>query len=192
MKAFFREVFFTLLIAAVIVVGFHYTLQTYRIFMSSMEPSFHEGQRLLVNKAAYFFREPEHGDVIIFRAPNGTDDYIKRIIAIPGDTVEVKDNTVFVNGIPLDEPYVLDSPNYTMEKTEVPPDRYFVLGDNRNNSNDSHRGWFASREDIIGKAWLSTWPPEAWGLVPDYALSEQLTSSGLQGIFFSMGSYGGV
>jgi signal peptidase I len=192
MKAFFREVFFTLLIAAVIVVGFQYTLQTFRIYMSSMEPSFHEGQRLLVNKTAYFFKEPERGDVIIFHAPNHSDDYIKRAIATPGDTVEIKDNAVYINGIALDEPYVMAEPNYTMTETVVPPGKYFVLGDNRNNSNDSHRGWFASREDIIGKAWLSTWPPESWGVVPEYPLAEQLTSSALESIFFMAGSHSGI
>lgn len=177
MKSFFREVFFTVLIAALIIVSFRATLQTFGIFMDSMEPNFHEGQRLLVNKAAYFFDDPERGDVVVFHAPNGNGDYIKRVIGIPGDTMEIKNRNVYVNGVKLEEPYIMAPPRYTMEEMEVPEGEYFVLGDNRNNSNDSHRGWLAEGEDIIGRAWISTWPPQAWGIVPEYPLAEQLTAS---------------
>jgi len=184
MKSFFREIFLTLLIAVIIVAGFRFTLQTFGIFMTSMEPNFHEGQRLLVNKAIYHFDDPERGDVIVFKAPNDNGDYIKRVIGIPGDTVEVKDRTVFVNGVPLVEPYIMDVPRYTLEETEIPAGEYFVLGDNRNNSNDSHRGWLVPRENIIGKAWLSTWPPDCWGVVPEYELSEQLNTSNQESAIF--------
>ena len=177
MKSFFREVFFTLVIAIIIIVGFRFTLQTFGIFMTSMEPNFHEGQRLLVNKAIYIFGDPDRGDVIIFKAPNENGDYIKRVIGLPGDTVEIKDRMVFVNNVPLVEPYVMDAPRYNLEEMAIPEDEYFVLGDNRNNSNDSHRGWLVPRDNIVGKAWLSTWPPDYWGLVPEYQLSKQLTTS---------------
>ena len=180
MKSFFREVFLTLLIAAIIVVSFRITLQTFGIFMDSMEPNFHEGQRLLVNKAVYIFDEPQRGDVIIFHAPNRDGDYIKRVIGVPGDTIEVHNGNVYVNEVKLDEPYIKDPPGYTTEEQKIPEGQYFVLGDNRNNSNDSHRGWLVPRESIIGKAWLSTWPPETWGIVPEYSLSEQLTASMVQ------------
>ena len=89
--------------------------------------------------------------------------------------MEIKDSTVYVNDIPLDEPYIDIPPNYTT-KCEVPDDHYFVLGDNRNNSNDSHTGWLLPRENIVGQAWLSIWPPDKWGLVPNYPLQEQLTN----------------
>jgi signal peptidase I len=178
MKAFFREVLITIILALIVFLVAQATIQTYVVVMTSMEPSFHEGQRLVVNKAAYFFGEPERGDVIIFKAPNGkADDFIKRIIALPGDTVEVKGRAVYINGTKLDEPYVKSPPNYTLAEKEVPENNYFVLGDNRNNSNDSHHGWLLPRENIIGKAWLSTWPPSYWGIVPDYALGEQLANS---------------
>ena len=178
MKSFFREILITLIMAAIITVGFRVSLQTFGIFMSSMEPNFHEGQRLLVNKAVYLFGDPKRGDVVIFHAPgDGNGDYIKRVIALPGDTVEIKNRAVYVNGTKLDEPYVKDPPNYTLAKMQIPENQYFVLGDNRNNSNDSHRGWLVLRADIIGKAWLSTWPPGTWGLVPTYSLDEQLSTS---------------
>ena len=119
------------------------------------------------------------GDVVIFRAPDGRpEDFIKRIIAIPGDMVEVKNRAVFINGVELDETYIQSPPNYTVSKLEVPKKNYFVLGDNRNYSNDSHHGWFLPRENIIGKAWLSTWPPDDWGVVPNYPLEEQLVDAG--------------
>jgi len=178
MKAFFREFLITLAIAAVICITVQSTLQTFVVLMTSMEPNFHEGQRLLVNKAVYFFDEPERGDVIIFKAPgNRKGDYIKRVIAVPGDTVEIKNGAVYIDGNRLDEPYIMSPPGYTLAEQEVPEDSYFVLGDNRNNSDDSHHGWYVPVDNIIGKAWLSIWPPGKWEVVPDYQLEEQLASS---------------
>jgi len=178
MKAFFQEFFLTIILAAVMCVGFKISLQTFIVLMDSMEPSFHEGQRLLVNKAAYFFSEPQRGDVIIFHAPPGSDgDFIKRIIAVPGDTVAIQQGTVYVNGVPLDEPYLMSPPQYTVAPQEVPANSYFVLGDNRNISYDSHNNYLVPREDIVGKAWLSMWPPADWGVVPDYQLEEQLSGT---------------
>ncbi len=178
MKSFLREFLMTIIIAAIIVFAFQFSLQTFIVVMSSMEPSFHDGQRLLVNKAVYHFDEPERGDVVVFKAPNGRKgDYIKRVIALPGDIVEIKDSEVYINDSALDEPYIMNPPQYTLEAQEVPKNQYFVLGDNRNNSDDSHHGWFVPREDIIGKAWLSIWPPSVWQVVPDYPLNEALTGS---------------
>jgi signal peptidase I len=178
MKPVVREILITVLLALIIFFAARVTIQTYVVVMTSMEPSFHEGQRVVVNKAVYFFGEPERGDVIIFEAPNQQhDDFIKRVIALPGDTVEVKNRAVYVNGVKLDEPYIKSPPSYTMEELEIPEKSYFVLGDNRNNSNDSHYGWLLPQENIIGKAWLSTWPPDYWGVVPDYPLEEQLANA---------------
>ena len=178
MKAFLREILTTLVLAAVLCFAVQASFQTFGVFMSSMEPSFQEGQRLLVNKAAYFFGDPQRGDIVIFEAPgNRNGDYIKRLIALPGDTIEVKTGDVYVNDIKLDEPYVKNPASYSLEEQVIPEDYYFVLGDNRNNSDDSHSGWLVPRENMIGKAWLFTWPPAQWGLVPDYSLEEQLASS---------------
>ena len=178
MKSFARELIITVVLAVIIFLAARLTIQTFVVLMTSMEPNFHEGQRLVVNKAAYFFGEPERGDVVIFDAPNSTDeDFIKRIIGLPGDKVAIMDGAVYVNGVKLDEPYIMDSPKYTMTEREIPDDEYFVLGDNRNHSNDSHNNWLVPRDNIIGKAWLSTWPPDNWGTVLNYPLEEQLVSA---------------
>ena len=175
MKRFAREIAITIVLALIIFFVARTTIQTYEVFMTSMEPNFTEGDRVVVNKAVYWFGEPQRGDVIIFEEPNGTEeDFIKRIIGIPGDTVEIKNGAVYVNGIRLQEPYVMAPPAYTMATITVPEDRYFVLGDNRNYSNDSHNGWFVEEDKIHGKAWLITWPPDSWKVVPSYKLSEQL------------------
>jgi len=173
MKAFLREILATLALAIVIFILLQTTIQSTVVVGPSMEPDFHDGQRLLINKAVYAFHEPERGDVIIFRSPNNDrTDYIKRIIGLPSDTIEIKDGVVYANGSPLYEPYIADSPKYTFQKQEVEHNSYFVLGDNRNNSNDSHNGWTVPRQNITGKAWLSIWRPEWWGLAPNYSFDE--------------------
>ena len=178
MKAFFRELLITAMLALVIFVVVNATIQTFVVVGGSMQPSFYDGERLLVSKASYIFSEPERGDVIIFHPPgNREGDYIKRVIALPGDKVEVKDGVVYVNDSPLDEPYIKKPPNYTLKEQEIAENFYFVLGDNRTNSNDSHSGWLVPRENIIGKTWLLIWPPTKWGVVPDYPLHEQLIST---------------
>ncbi|UCG10084.1 MAG: signal peptidase I [Dehalococcoidia bacterium] len=180
MKALFREVIGTILLAVAVFLLLQATVQSSIVKGESMEDSFHDGQRLLVIKEgiAYAFQEPEIGDVIVFQPTNDNsqNEYIKRIIGRPGDTVEVDDGQVYVNDIPLNEPYIKQSPDYTVDPIEVPADKYFFLGDNRNRSSDSHnlspeRRWLA-REDITGKAWLSIWPLGEWGLVPDYKPTE--------------------
>ena len=143
-----------------------------------MEPNFYEGERLLVNKVVYHFTEPKRGDVIILHPPLAPEAvYIKRVIALPGDSIEVKNGSVYVNGTKLSEPYIKEPPAYTFHLTEIPENEYFVLGDNRNIANDSHNGWTVPKENIIGKAWLSIWPPDKWGLTAHYPLQEQLASS---------------
>ncbi len=178
MKTFLREVAITIILALIIFFVARASMQTYEVLMTSMEPNFYEGDRVVVNKVIYWFGEPERGDVIIFEEPNGSqEDFIKRVIGVPGDTVEVKNRAVYVNGTKLDESFIMDTPNYTLEKTQVPEGMYFVLGDNRNHSNDSHHGWFVAQDKIHGKAWLITWPPDSWGTVPDYNLGEQLVEA---------------
>jgi len=178
MKSFVKEVVITLVLAGVIFFGARATIQTYEVFQSSMIPNFHEGQRVVVNKAVYWFGDPKRGDVVIIKAPNGDkNNWIKRIIGLPGDTVEIKNGFTYVNNIKLDEPYVKNSFTYSMAREVVPSDNYFFLGDNRDVSNDSSRGWLLKRGDVIGKAWLISWPPADWSTVPKYDLSKQLATS---------------
>jgi signal peptidase I len=181
MKAFFREVLLTLAIAIVLFFGLQLMVQSYIIKESSMEPNFYEGERLLVNKVTYRFNGPQMGDVIVFHPPppynqEGTN-FIKRVIALPGDTVEVRGEAVYVNGVKLDEPYVTQRPDYTLSLETVPEGSYFVLGDNRNVSNDSHTGWVVPRQNIVGRAWIILWPPVRWGLAPNYPLQQELAGS---------------
>jgi len=177
MKAFIREILVTLILAIVVFLALQATVQSFIVVGSSMEPGLYAGQRLLINKVAYAFGEPERGDIIVFHPPDNRQvDYIKRIIALSGDTIEVKEEAIYVNGSQLNEPYIKDSPSYTFAPIKISENKYFVLGDNRNNSNDSHNGWTVPHQNIIGKAWLSIWPPDEWGLVPNYPLQEQLGS----------------
>ena len=181
MRGFVRETLLTLAVALVIFFGLQAIVQDYIIKEYSMEPNFQEEQRVLVNKVVYKLHDPERGDVIVLHPPPPYDQksipFIKRIIALPGDTVEIKSAAVYVNGFRLSEPYIKAAPTYTFESYRVPANNYFVLGDNRNNSSDSHMGWTVPRQNIIGKAWLSVWPPDRWGLAANYPLEAPLVNA---------------
>ena len=175
MKASLREIGITLVLAVVIFLLLQVTIQNTVVIGPSMKPNLNNRQQLLINKIAYAFRKPERGDVITFHSPNNSrTNLIKRVIGLPGDFIEIKNGVVYVNGSQLDEPYIADSPTYTLTELEIPENSYFVLGDNRNSSNDSHNGWTVPHQNIIGKAWLSIWQPSEWGLVNHYPLEEQL------------------
>jgi signal peptidase I len=172
-----REIIAIIVLAIAIFFALQLAFSTSIVVGYSMEPDFHQGQRLLINKVVYHLHEPQRGDVIIFYSPNNPQaEYIKRIIGLPGESIEIKEGIVYIyqNGdaLPLDEPYIQDPPAYTLTKQEIPDNEYFVLGDNRNNSDDSHKGWTVPRQNIIGKTWLSIWPPAEWGLAPNYSLYE--------------------
>ena len=179
MKAFLREILGTLILAVVIFFLLQTTIRHSVVMTASMEPTLPIGHHLLVNKVVYkIFHEPERGDIITFYPPNNPKTvFIKRVIGLPNDTVAVKEGMVYVNDSPLSEPYIKEPPRYIFHQQKIPENNYFVLGDNRNNSTDSHTGWTVKRKDIIGKAWLSIWPPSEWGLAPNYPLQEQLARS---------------
>ncbi len=170
MKSRSREILVTVLIALGIFFLLRATVQSFWVVGSSMEPNLEDGQRLLVNKVVYRLHEPQRGEIIVFHPTGGgRDDLIKRIIALPGDTIEIAGGAVYINELAIDEPYIKAAPSYTMASEEIPEGEYFVLGDNRNNSTDSHVWGTVPRENIIGKAWLSIWPP---GVIPNYDLQE--------------------
>ncbi len=180
MRVFLRDILTTVVLAVVIFFGLQATIQKYVIWEICMEPNFYDGQQVLVNKIIYKFQELTNGDIIILHPPSPYDPkatpFIKRIIAIPGQTVEVKNGEVYVDGQKLYEPYIKEPPTYPVPLKTIPENEYFVLGDNRNNANDSHTGWTVPRQNIIGKAWLSYWPLSRWGLVSNYHLQEQIDS----------------
>ena len=178
MKSLVREVLITVVLALVIFFLARATIQTYEVFQTSMLPNFVPGERVVVNKAVYWFGDPKRGDVVILKAPSGVEEnWIKRIIGLPGDTVEIIKGEVYVSDVKLDEPYIKRNFSYSMAKETIPPDSYFFLGDNRDVSNDSSRGWLMPRKNLIGKAWLISWPPSDWGVVPGYNLNTQLASA---------------
>jgi signal peptidase I len=136
----------------------------------SMEPTLEINDRLVIEKISYHFNPPVRGDIVVFWPPESLfpqgrrrDAFIKRVIGLPGDTVEITGGTVFVNGDSLDEDYIKAEPDYTWGPETVPNDQYLVLGDNRNSSYDSHAWGFVPKENIIGRAVVRFWPPNRVG-----------------------------
>ena len=169
---FLRDIIVPLIAAIVIFTLAKATIGSFKVYGYSMLPTIQNGDYIIVNKAAYFFSPPQRGDIIVLESPRTNDpDLIKRIIALPGDTVEIKMDTVYVNNTPLVEPYIFEKPHYTFPPEKLPPDNYFVLGDNRNNSADSHTGWTLPRTNIVGKAWLDYWPPPRCRIIEHYNLN---------------------
>jgi len=152
------EVLQTLLMAAVMYFVIDAVLARVQVVNVSMKPTLQPNDRLLVFRYALQVKDVKYGDVVVFHYPNNpTEDYIKRIIGMPGDVVRVADGIVKVNGQELTEPYIAAPPNYHGEWT-VPEENFFVLGDNRNQSSDSHEWGFVPYEDIVGKALVIYWP----------------------------------
>lgn len=166
-----REFAETLVLIVVIFVGIRSVVQNFRIEGQSMEPTLHSEQFVLVNKLAYFgFGKPQRGDIVVFEAWDraGKKDFIKRIVGVPGDVVEIRDGSVIVGGDVLDEPY-LDPPvtHGTYGPITLGEDEYYALGDNRGNSSDSRSYGVLPGGKLIGKAWFTYWPPGQMMLVPD-------------------------
>jgi len=163
LKEFIKETLSIVIIAFILAMILRSFVIEGRIIPSeSMVPTLKVGDRVMVNKFIYYFKEPQRGDVIVFHPPeilNSKDDYIKRVIGLPGEKVEMKDNKVYIDGKPLVEPYLAEPVNYTFGPVVVPEDSLLVLGDNRNNSFDSHmwNAWL-SRDQIKGKAFVIYWP----------------------------------
>lgn len=193
---FIRELAETVLLTLIIFVAIRALVVNYRVDGDSMDPNLRNGEYLLVNKAVYFhldlnalkslltgqhyatrdivylFHPPQRGDIIVLNPPVRSDKpYIKRVIALPGETVAIHEGKVYVNGQPLNEPYIADPPRYSYPlvgngEFTVPNGMIFVLGDNRNNSSDSHVFGPVPLDSVIGKAFFAYWPPSSIGLIP--------------------------
>jgi len=173
MRTLIRETLQVILLALVIFFAIHFMIQNFRIDGTSMEPNIHNGEYVIVNKTAYWFgHNPQRGDVIIFNAPDQPqNDRVKRVIGLPGETVEVTgDGSVYINGQQLEEPYLPTHHSGTSGTWTVPEDQYFVMGDNRSASLDSRAKGPVPRNRIIGKAWLIIWPLHDWGWAPNRSI----------------------
>jgi signal peptidase I len=188
-RSFWRELPILILVALVVAVVIKtFFFQAFYIPSGSMIPTLEINDRVLVNKLSYRFGAVERGDILVFDSPEAIEIdrsllervfrsigeatgltspdtvLIKRVIGLPGETVEVRDNQVYVNGNPIAEPYLPDGVSMRDEPViTVPADEIFMMGDNRNASNDSRRFGTIPREDIVGRAFVTVWPPRAWG-----------------------------
>lgn len=155
----------TLVLAVVLFVGINTVSARVRVDGTSMVPTLQDGEFVLVNKLSYRFGDVTRGDIIVFHFPlNPQEDLIKRVIGLPGDQVKIENGQVFVNGAALNETYIAAPPNYSSD-WQVPADNFFVLGDNRNNSSDSHSWGLLPSDKIVGKAVLIYWPPPLWKVI---------------------------
>ncbi len=137
-----------------------FILQISYIPTGSMIPTLNDGEAVLVVRIPYYFREPERGEIIVFKYPlDPSKEYVKRLIGLPGDTVEIKQGNVYVNGKLLEENYVKRKSDDNYGPVKVPKDSYFVLGDNRPVSVDSRYWGFVPKKNLVGKALLLLWPP---------------------------------
>ena len=189
-RAFWKELPLLIIVALVVAVVIKtFLVQAFFIPSASMRDTLLEGDRVMVNKLAFRFGEPGHGDVIVFDSPleelsDGENIFgailrnigeslglstpdtalIKRVIALEGDTIEIRENAVFINGTAIDESYLTRNvrmPDFGPE--QIPPDHVFVMGDNRNQSEDSRRFGPIPESSIIGRAFVRVWPPSRWG-----------------------------
>ncbi len=162
---FLVDILETLVLSVVLFVSINLISARIRVDGASMEPTLVSGEYVIVSRLSYRFGTPQRGDIIVFHFPRDPkEEYIKRVIGLPGDVVEVKGGTVYVNGQPLDETYLKVKTNY-VGTWSVPAGQLFVLGDNRNNSSDSHDWGTVPMDYVVGKALLVYWPPPAWGLI---------------------------
>lgn len=162
---FFVDVVETLVFSLLLFALINALTARIRVDGLSMEPTLHSGEFVIVNRLAYRLGQPKIGDVIVFHPPTDPEqEYIKRVIGLPGDEVVISNKQVKVNGRLLDEPYIAAPPRYDSRWT-VPEGSLFVLGDNRNNSSDSHAWGPVPLENVVGKAVVVYWPPSDWGLV---------------------------
>ncbi len=188
--AILREVGETIILTLIIFFLIQTVVRNFRVVGTSMLGNLHDGQYLIIDKLTYgyLFTDilgiggPQRGDVIVFEPPNRPDDdYVKRVIGLPGETVEIINGKILINGEPLDEPFHPNVGSYSSPPQVVPEGHVFVLGDNRNNSNDSHTWGSLPEENIVGRAWVSYWPPELWGTIPRDAPTQEATLKYLVG-----------
>ncbi len=166
-----RDIVETLVLTLIVFFVVNTLTGRFQVRGTSMETSLHTGQYVIVSKLSYRLGDPHRGDIVVFRPPNGShDDYIKRIIGLPGEMVEIRDGAVWIDGYRLEEPYI-SSRMSGSGAWDLDQGEYFVMGDNRANSSDSRSWGPLPAENLVGKAWFCYWPPQYWGPVSHYAFA---------------------
>jgi signal peptidase I len=162
-----REVAETVIPAVVIALVINLFLaQATQVLGQSMEPNLHSTQRVVVEKVTYrLVHGPRRGDIVVIDLPEQTDMLIKRVVGLPGETIEVRDGKVYIDGEQLDESWAIRPGGANYGPEAVPPLHVFVMGDNRGASNDSRNFGPVTIESVVGHAWFSYWPPEYIGFV---------------------------
>jgi signal peptidase I len=158
----------SLLVVLLFLLAIFITLGSFTVEGYSMEPTIYDGQGVMKFRVAYWFGSPQRGDVITFDHPQEERGLIKRVIALPGEWVQVTKDYVYINGEPLEEPYIKGENRPVYPRTQVPEDSYFVMGDNRSHSTDSRVWGMVPRENITGRAWLVYWPLSDCHLIGGY------------------------
>lgn len=185
MKRIVREVVETVVLVVLILAAVNVVVDRRHVEGPSMLPTLHAGQFLLANKLAYspivsaafashdadnsydHPATPHRGDIVILKRPGNPegDDLVKRVIGLPGETLELRDGVVYINGQPLDEPYLVNRGHPSMAPTKIPQGNVFVMGDNRPNSNDSRHFGPVTIDSLLGKVWLRYWPLDEFSVI---------------------------
>jgi len=164
-KQFILDLLETLILSVILFLAINAVSARVRVDGFSMRPTLNDGEFILVNRLAYKFADPQRGEIIVFRSPvTPGEDLIKRIIGLPGDEVIIQNGKVVVNGVTLNEPYIAAEPHYT-GAWQVVKGYLFVLGDNRNDSSDSHSWGLVPMSNVMGKSLLIYWPFSEWSLL---------------------------
>jgi signal peptidase I len=171
-----KDVLGAVVFLIIIAILLNLVLVAYNMGDESMKPELRIGDQLLINKMAYNFGSPGVGDIVLFNSPEGNTDQIKRVIGLPGDVIEVKNNLVYVNDVPLNEPYVRNAGSYSLDAFPVPPSTCFVLEDNRDTRIKSSPGTLIPLKNVVGKVWMTAWPPDRWGSVASFTQASQIVS----------------
>jgi len=166
-----RDLIETMVLVAVAFLVVNALIGRFRIEQVSMQPNLHEGEYVIVDKVSYAFRQPARGEIVVLKNPNPGADLIKRVIGLPGETIEVRSDAVYINGQPLTEPYIKPPMGNLQPLITLQAGQYFVMGDNRGNSSDSRAFGPRPLGDIVGRAWIIYWPPPDWQILarPTYA-----------------------
>jgi signal peptidase I len=161
-----KEVLSTILPAIFIALFINvFVAQAMVVHGPSMEPTLYYDERVVVEKLSYRLHSPQRGDVVVVDVPGQDEPLIKRVMALPGETVEVRAGQVFIDGEPVEEPWIAEFGGPDYPPTVVPPEHVFILGDNRAHSNDSRAFGAVHMDRILGRAWIIYWPLEALGTI---------------------------